>query len=217
MALPGDEALMLVESGPLLDEIERFLTGTVREPEPDRALATLLFTDLVGSTERAAALGDGAWRTLLARHDDAVRRAVTAHRGRAIKSLGDGWLATFDGPARGVRCALELREAVAALGLEMRAGLHTGEVELLGDDVGGMAVHIAARVAAVARAGRGAGLTDGARPDGGIGPGVLRAAHRRAEGRARLVGGSHRAQRRRTSSLTRRPRTRTDSRRARRS
>jgi len=154
VALPGDEALMLCDPEPMLDEIERFLTGTVREPEPDRALATLLFTDLVGSTERAAALGDGAWRTLLARHDDAVRRAVTAHRGRAIKSLGDGWLATFDGPARGVRCALALREAVAALGLEMRAGLHTGEVELLDDDVGGMAVHIAARVAAVAGPGQ---------------------------------------------------------------
>ena len=150
VALPGDEALMLVDSEPLLDEIERFLTGTVRAPEPDRALTTLLFTDLVGSTERAAALGDGPWRELLGRHDAAVRRTVAAHRGRAIKSLGDGWLATFDGPARGVRCALELRESLAALGLEMRAGLHTGEVELLGDDVGGMAVHIAARVAAVA-------------------------------------------------------------------
>ena len=150
VALPGDEMLMLIHAEPLLDEIERFLTGTVRAPEPDRALATLLFTDLVGSTERAAALGDGAWRTLLARHDDAVRRAVAAHRGRAIKSLGDGWLATFDGPARGVRCALELRETIAGMGLEMRAGLHTGEVELLDGDVGGMAVHIAARVAAVA-------------------------------------------------------------------
>jgi len=150
VALPGDEALMLVDSEPLLDEIERFFTGTVRAPEPDRALATLLFTDLVGSTERAAALGDGPWRGVLSRHDEAVRRAVAAHRGRAIKSLGDGWLATFDGPARGVRCALELRRSLTDLGLEMRAGLHTGEVELLGDDVGGMAVHIAARVAAVA-------------------------------------------------------------------
>jgi class 3 adenylate cyclase len=153
VALPGDEALMLIDTEPLVDEIERFLTGTVRAPEPDRALATLLFTDLVGSTERAAAMGDGAWRELLGRHDDLVRRAVAAHRGRPIKSLGDGWLATFDGPARGVRCALELRGALAALGLEMRAGLHTGEVELLDRDVGGMAVHIAARVAAVAAPG----------------------------------------------------------------
>ena len=148
--VPGDEALMLVDSEPLLDEIERFLTGTVRAPEPDRALMTLLFTDLVGSTERAAALGDGPWRQLLGRHDETVRRTVARHRGRAIKSLGDGWLASFDGPARGVRCALELRASLAAVGLEMRAGLHTGEVELLDDDVGGMAVHIAARVAAVA-------------------------------------------------------------------
>jgi class 3 adenylate cyclase len=154
VALPGDEALMLVDSEPLLDEVERFLTGTVRAPEPDRALATLLFTDLVGSTERAAALGDRAWRDLLLRHDQVVRAGVAAHRGRAIKSLGDGWLASFDGPARGVRCALELRDSLAALGLEMRGGLHTGEVELLGDDVGGMAVHIAARVAAVAGPGQ---------------------------------------------------------------
>ena len=194
---------MLVDSEPLLDEIERFLTGTVRAPEPDRALATLLFTDLVGSTERAAALGDGPWRELLGRHDAAVRRAVAAHRGRAIKSLGDGWLATFDGPARGVRCALELRRSLTELGLEMRAGLHTGEVELLGDDVGGMAVHIAARVAAVAGPSEVRDLADRARPGGGLGAGVLRAALGGAQGRAGLVGGSYGPGVRRVASDTR--------------
>jgi class 3 adenylate cyclase len=148
----GGEDTLVPGSGELdlLDEVEEFLTGTRRARESDRILATVLFTDLVGSTRRAAELGDRAWRMLLARHDEVVRREVERHRGRAIKSLGDGWLATFDGPARGVRCALALGAALGDLGLELRAGVHTGEVEVVGDDVGGLAVHLAARVMALA-------------------------------------------------------------------
>lgn len=154
VAVPGDESLAFTAgSDVLMDEIEEFLTGTRPAPEPDRVLSTVLFTDLVGSTQRAAAIGDGPWRELLARHDRVVRMEVARHRGQAVKSLGDGWLATFDGPARAVRCALALRPAIAGLGLELRAGLHTGEVELLDGDVGGLAVHIGARVAALASSG----------------------------------------------------------------
>lgn len=154
VAVPGDESLAFTAGADvLMDEVEEFLTGTRPAPEPDRVLSTVLFTDLVGSTERAAAIGDGPWRDLLARHDRLVRMEVARHRGHAVKSLGDGWLATFDGPARAVRCALALRPAVSALGLELRAGLHTGEVELLDGDVGGLAVHIGARVAALAGSG----------------------------------------------------------------
>lgn len=134
----------------LLDEVEEFLAGTRRGSEPERALATVLFTDIVGSTERAAELGDRAWRQLLERHDAAVRRALSLHRGREVKTMGDGFLATFDGPARAIRCARALQEEVAQLGLDVRAGIHTGEVELIGDDVGGMAVNIGARIGALA-------------------------------------------------------------------
>jgi class 3 adenylate cyclase len=131
-------------------EIEEFLTGARRAPQVDRILATVLFTDIVDSTGHAARLGDEAWKRLLARHDDAVRDEVERHRGRAVKSLGDGWLATFDGPARGIRAALATRDRIRRLGLELRAGLHTGECDVVGDDVGGMAVHIGARVGALA-------------------------------------------------------------------
>ncbi|HET9676393.1 MAG TPA: adenylate/guanylate cyclase domain-containing protein, partial [Solirubrobacterales bacterium] len=134
----------------LLDEVEEFLVGSRRTIEPERALATILFTDIVGSTERAAALGDRAWRQLLERHDAAVRHQLTLYRGREVKTMGDGFLATFDGPARAIRCAQALQEEVAQLGLEVRAGIHTGEVELIGDDVGGMAVNIGARIGALA-------------------------------------------------------------------
>jgi len=112
-----------------------------------------LFTDIVGSTEHATRLGDRAWRDLLERHDTAVRQELGRFRGRGIHTTGDGFFATFDGPARAVRCALAIREAVGPLGLEIRAGLHTGECELRGDDVSGIAVHIGARVAAQANAG----------------------------------------------------------------
>jgi class 3 adenylate cyclase len=152
--LPGDDHLPFVgDSDAILDEVERFFTGTLREREPDRALATVLFTDIVSSTERAAELGDRRWRELLERHDADVRAQVEAGGGRVVKSLGDGYLATFDGPARAIRCARALVDGVAPLGLELRAGVHTGECELLGDDVGGMAVHIGARISALAAPG----------------------------------------------------------------
>jgi class 3 adenylate cyclase len=109
-----------------------------------------MFTDIVGSTAAASRLGDRAWRELLARHDELSRSHLAQHRGRAVKSLGDGFLATFDGPARAIRCALALRDEVRELGIELRAGLHTGECEAIGDDVGGIAVHIGARVGALA-------------------------------------------------------------------
>jgi class 3 adenylate cyclase len=151
-ALEGHDSLpFLGDADAVLDEIEEFLTGQRGSHEPDRVLATVLFTDICGSTERAAALGDARWRTLLEQHDAAVRAQIARHRGRAVKSTGDGFLATFDGPARAIRAARAITEDVARLGLEVRAGLHTGECEVIGDDVGGMAVHIAARVLALAR------------------------------------------------------------------
>jgi class 3 adenylate cyclase len=127
-------------------EVEEFLTGAPPPVEIDRVLATVLFTDIVDSTRKAAALGDREWRRLLEGHHAAVRREIARHRGREIKTLGDGFLVTFEGPARAVRCAQAMREGVHPLGLEIRSGLHTGEVEMLGDDVGGIAVNIAARV-----------------------------------------------------------------------
>ncbi len=149
--LEGHDNLLVVgDSERVLAEVERFLTGTHTPPEPDRVLATVMFTDIVGSTETAARLGDRAWRELLSRHDALSRAQLARFRGRAVKSLGDGFLATFDGPARAIRCALELRDAVRELGVELRAGLHTGECEAIGDDVGGLAVHIGARVGALA-------------------------------------------------------------------
>lgn len=127
--------------------IREFLTGAPVEPEPDRVLATVLFTDIVDSTERAAALGDRRWRELLDRHDRAARTEVERFRGRLVKSTGDGILATFDAPTRALRCAFELAEALVGAGVDIRAGVHTGEIELRGDDVGGIGVNIAARVA----------------------------------------------------------------------
>jgi class 3 adenylate cyclase len=127
-------------------EVEEFLTGARYEKEPDRMLATVLFTDICDSTKRAAELGDSAWRRLLEEHDRLVRQALDRHRGREIKSTGDGFLATFDGPARGLRCAASISEGVRTLGIEVRAGLHTGEVEVMNGDIGGLAVHIGARV-----------------------------------------------------------------------
>ncbi len=134
----------------LLDEIEEFITGSHQRPEPERALATLMFTDVVQSTEQAARLGDRRWRELLASFYEAVRRELSAFRGHEVNTTGDGLLATFDGPARAIRCACSIRDRLGLLGLQVRTGLHTGECELIGDDVGGIAVHIAARVAAAA-------------------------------------------------------------------
>ncbi len=118
--------------------------------ERARRVATVLFTDLVGSTERATQLGDSRWRDLLTRHDQLMRRALERHRGHEVKTMGDGFLATFDGPARAIRCACSAADAVRELGIEIRAGLHTGEVEVIGDDIGGIAVSIGARVGSAA-------------------------------------------------------------------
>jgi class 3 adenylate cyclase len=152
--LPGIDHLPWVgEPDATLDEIEEFLTGVRRGVEPDRVLATVLFTDIVDSTRRAAELGHRRWRELLESHHAAVRRELARFRGREVNTAGDGFLATFDGPARALRCASAVVEAVRPFGLEVRAGLHTGEVELIGDDMAGIAVHIAARVAALAAPG----------------------------------------------------------------
>ena len=134
----------------IADEIEEFITGTRRHLEPDRVLATVMFTDIVRSTERAAELGDARWRELLSSYYGVLRKELTAFRGREVNTAGDGLLATFDGPNRAIRCACSVRDRLHPLGLQVRSGLHTGECELIGDDVGGIAVHIAARVAASA-------------------------------------------------------------------
>jgi class 3 adenylate cyclase len=152
--LGGEDNLIFAgDSDADLDEIEEFLTGARHAPDTDRVLATVLFTDIVGSTERAGVLGDKRWRDLLDSHDRAVRRQLERFRGTEISTVGDGFLATFDGPGRAIQCACAIRDTVRALGIDIRAGLHTGEVELRGDDVAGMAVHIGARVSALARPG----------------------------------------------------------------
>jgi class 3 adenylate cyclase len=134
----------------LLDEVEEFLVGSRGAHGVERALATILFTDIVGSTETAARLGDMRWRDLLERHDAAVRRELAVHRGHEVKTMGDGFLATFDGPARAIRCATAITDELSRSGVEIRSGIHSGEVETIGDDVGGMAVNIGARVGALA-------------------------------------------------------------------
>jgi class 3 adenylate cyclase len=152
--VPGADALAFTDAPePLLDAIEEFVTGRLPSPVVDRVLATILFTDVVGSTETAADLGDRRWRELLATHHDVVRAEIERHRGNEIKTMGDGFLVTFDGPGRAIRAAAAMRDAVRTLGVEMRAGLHTGEIELIGADVGGIAVHIAQRVQAAAEPG----------------------------------------------------------------
>jgi len=151
--LPGTDHMNFVgDADGFDDEVQEFLTGERSVPEHDRILATVLFTDIVDSTRRAAEMGDRRWRELLDGHNALAQGAISRFRGRAVKSTGDGFLATFDGPARAVRCAFALRDEVRRLGLEIRAGLHTGEIELMGDDIGGIAVHMAARVAAKAEA-----------------------------------------------------------------
>jgi class 3 adenylate cyclase len=156
LELPGEDHLPYVgeNADRIVDEIEEFVTGSRAEIEPDRVLATVLFTDIVNSTERATAMGDGVWRELLDRHDDLVRHQLRHFRGHEVKALGDGFLATFDGPARAVRCAAAIVEAVRSLGLEVKTGIHTGEIEIKGEDIAGIAVHIAARIAAVAKGGQ---------------------------------------------------------------
>lgn len=148
-----DHSAFTGDAASVLDEIEEFLTGTRSVAVPERVLATVMFTDLVDSTARASALGDAAWRAVRGRHDAVVRHELERFRGVEVKTLGDGFLATFDGPARAIRCASEIARAVSALGLGIRIGLHTGECEVSGNDVSGIAVHVAARIAAHADAG----------------------------------------------------------------
>jgi len=150
--LPGTDHLPWgADADAILDEIEEFLTGERHSAEPDRILATILFTDIVGSTDRAAALGDQRWRDLLESFYVQARRELRQHRGVEIGTAGDAVLATFDGPARGIRCARNIADSVHALGIDVRTGLHTGECELMGDNIGGIAVHTAARIAALAQ------------------------------------------------------------------
>jgi class 3 adenylate cyclase len=134
------------------EEIAEFVTGHRADVADDRVLATVLFTDIVDSTRHAAEIGDRDWHALLDAHDAVVRAQLARFRGREVSTAGDGFLATFDGPQRAIRCAMAIRDAVQALGIEVRAGLHTGECEIRGDDIGGIAVHIGARVSALARA-----------------------------------------------------------------
>jgi class 3 adenylate cyclase len=148
--LEGQDHLPWSGDDEVVEEVREFLTGVRVAAEPDRVLATVMFTDVAASTERAAALGDHRWKELLDAHDAAVRHQLEAFRGREVKTMGDGFLATFDGPARAIRCAEAIRATAAELGLDVRIGLHTGEVEVRGDDIGGLAVHIGQRVSALA-------------------------------------------------------------------
>ncbi len=147
---PGADIYFGAHTKEIGDAIEEFLTGARPTPASDRILATVLFTDIVGSTQRASQLGDGAWKELLVRFRATVRENLDRHRGREINTRGDDFLATFDGPARAINCGAGIAAAAGALGVEVRTGVHTGEIELMGDDIGGIAVHIGARVAALA-------------------------------------------------------------------
>jgi class 3 adenylate cyclase len=172
VVLPGREALSF---GPAaaseLDEIEEFLTGQRQAVHSERILATVMFSDIVDSTRRAAELGDRRWRDLLQSVESSVSRELARFRGRAVKTMGDGFLATFDGPARAIRCATAIRDSARSeFGLEVRSGLHTGEIELIGNDVGGIAVHIGARVGA--SAGPGEVLVSGTVKDLVVGSGL---------------------------------------------
>jgi pimeloyl-ACP methyl ester carboxylesterase len=149
----ADHVSFVLDADPLMDAIQEFLTGTTHRGDTDRALKTVAFTDIVESTQRAAELGDRRWRGLLEMHESIAQREVESARGRLVKFTGDGLMATFDGPARAVQCMQTIGEHLEPLGLPIRAGVHTGEVELIGDDIGGIAVHVAARIAALAGAG----------------------------------------------------------------
>ena len=151
--LGADHAWWTQDCDAVVDAIQELLTGTKPAPEPERVLATMLFTDIVGSTEHAARLGDRAWHELLDSHHALVRKELARFRGHEIKTVGDSFIATFDGPARAVRCGCNISQAVLPLGIEIRAGVHTGEIELRGEDIGGIGVHIAARVVDAAKPG----------------------------------------------------------------
>jgi class 3 adenylate cyclase len=166
----GEHLPVLVGVDETLDAIEEFVTGAVHRPAGDRVLATVVFTDICRSTERAAALGDHDWKSLLDRHDDVLRAVLARHRGIEVTTTGDGMLASFDTPARAVRCASDMIEATQGIGLEIRAGVHTGEVERRGQELAGIAVHIGARVAALASAGE--VLVSGTVPPLAVGSGL---------------------------------------------
>jgi class 3 adenylate cyclase len=152
--LPGDDHLPFFgDQDAVVALTQEFLTGALPVADPDRMLATVLFTDIVESTRLASELGDRRWHRMLQQHNRVVREQLTRFRGREVKTTGDGFLASFDGPARAIRAAHAIRAELAEHGLQIRAGLHTGEVELIGDDLGGIAVHLAARVLAQAQAG----------------------------------------------------------------
>jgi class 3 adenylate cyclase len=152
--LPGEDHLVFSQDiDRVIDEIEEFLTGVRTGSDPDRVLTTLLFTDIVDSTTQAAEMGDRRWRDLLDQHHDLVRAELNRFGGREVSTTGDGFFATFDSPAQAVRCALSTRDGVSSLGVQIRAGVHTGEVEVRGSDLGGLAVHIGARIAASAQTG----------------------------------------------------------------
>jgi class 3 adenylate cyclase len=147
-----DHLPWVTDTDTVVGEIEEFLTGARHAVEPDRVLATVLFTDIVESTAHAAAMGDRRWREVLESHAATIETEVTRYQGRIVGDRGDGFVATFDGPARAIRCARALCDAVRPLGIEIRAGLHTGECEIIGGEIGGIAVHIGARVSALAGA-----------------------------------------------------------------
>jgi class 3 adenylate cyclase len=150
VALPGQDMMIFGQRVVVFEEIAEFLTGSRPPTDIDRVLVSVLFTDIVGSTERAASLGDQRWRSLLDRHDQMVREQLRIFRGREINTTGDGFVASFDGPARAIRCGKAIIDATRAHGIELRVGLHTGECEVRGDDLGGLAVHIAARLGSLA-------------------------------------------------------------------
>ena len=186
--LPGRNVYHFVEPWrQSFQEIAEFLTGHQAEVADDRVLATVLFTDIVDSTRRAADMGDRDWHALLDAHDAVVRSQLARFRGREVNTSGDGFLAMFDGPQRAIRCAMAIRDAVQALGIEVRAGLHTGECEVRGDDIGGIAVHIGARVSALARAERRARVQHTARPRDRVRARVRRSRRARPQGRARRL------------------------------
>jgi len=169
--LSGSDALYWVgNTRELLDEIEEFVTGSRGGSGAERILATVLFTDIVESTDRAAQLGDERWRDLLDRHDQSVRTQIERFRGHEVNTIGDGFVATFDSPGRAIECAAAIRENLKALDIDVRAGIHTGEIEVRGEDVAGMAVHIGARVSALA--GPGEILVSGAVPPLVAGSGI---------------------------------------------
>jgi len=151
---PGETHSMFDIANEVLAQVEEFATGTRWHAVSDRVLSTILFSDIVGSTKRLTEMGDRKWHDLLEQHNSEGRRQLASFKGREVKTTGDGFLATFDGPNRAIQCALAIRDAVAHLGVEVRMGLHTGECELMGDDVGGVAVHMAARITSEAGPGQ---------------------------------------------------------------